>query len=66
MKKLPIKDLSKILEPYSNEWIALSEDAKRVVGRGKTVKGALKKAKEKGADNPIMTKVPKDYGNYVL
>lgn len=67
MEKLTIKkDLSKTLESYSDEWVALSEDAKKVVGEGKTAKEALREAKEKGEDNPIMTKVPKEYGNYVL
>jgi len=66
MKKLQIKDLSKILEPYSDEWVALSEDEKRVVGSGETIKEALKEAKESGVDTPIITKVPKEYGSYVL
>ena len=66
MRKLKPKDLSKILKPYHNEWVALSNDEKRVVSSGKTLKKALKEAREKGIDNPIMTKVPKEYGNYVL
>ena len=66
MKKLQIKDLSKILKPYSDEWVALSEDEKRVVGNGKTIKGALEEAKENGVDAPVITKVPKEYGSYVL
>lgn len=65
-KELKTIDLSKILEPYSNQWVALSEDEKRVVAAGKTVKEALEKAKEKGEDSPILTKVPTEYGNYVL
>jgi hypothetical protein len=59
-------DLSKILEPYSNEWVALSKDETRVVASGKTVKETLQKAIEKGERSPILTKVPKEYGNYVL
>lgn len=66
MKKLKLKDLSKILRPYHNEWVALSSDEKKVIASGKTLKEALKEAREKGMDNPIMTKVPKEYGNYVL
>lgn len=63
---LKSKDLSKILEPYSNEWVALSEDEERVVGHGKTVKEAIEKAKAKGVNSPVVTKVPTEYGNYVL
>ena len=59
-------DLSKILGPYSDEWVALSFDGKKIVASGKTVKETLKKAKEKGEKSPILTKVPKEYGNYVL
>ena len=66
MEKMKIKDLSKILKPYHNEWVALSDDEKKVVGRGKTLNEAIKRAKQKGIDFPIVTKVPKEYGNYVL
>jgi len=59
-------DLSKILKPYSNEWVALSEDEKKVVASGKTVKEVLQKAKVKGENSPILTKVPKDYCTFVL
>jgi len=60
------RDLSKILEPFSNEWVALSEDEDRVVSHGKTVREVLEKAKESGVESPIITKVPTEYGNYVL
>ena len=68
MKKTLIKskDLSKILESYSDEWVGLSEDEKRVVSSGKTVKDVLRRAKEKGVESPIVTKVPEEYGNFVL
>ena len=60
------KDLSKILAPYSNKWVALSEKQDKVVSSGNTVKGVLEIAKRRGEKNPIITRVPKDYGNYVL
>jgi len=68
MKKIltKSKDLSKILESYSNKWVGLSEDEKSVVSSGKTVKDVLRKAKEKGVESPIVTKVPEEYGNFVL
>ena len=59
-------DLSKILKPYSNEWVALSEDEKRVVASGKTIKETLQEANKKGEKSPIITKVPKDYCSFVL
>lgn len=66
MNKLKLKDLSKILKPYHNVWVALARDEKKVVSSGKTLKEALEKAEEKGIDDPIMTKIPKKYGNFVL
>lgn len=63
---IKIKDLSKILEPYSDEWIALSENEDRVVGSGKNIQEAIEEAKQEGVDAPVITKVPKEYGNYVL
>jgi len=68
MKKetIKIKDLSKILKPYSNQWVALSENEEKVVSYGKTVKEVIKKAEEKGVKSPIVTKVPAEYGSYVL
>jgi len=59
-------DLSKILGPYSDKWVALSFDGKEIIASGETVKETLEKAKEKGEKSPILTKVPKEYGNYVL
>jgi len=41
-------DLSKILRPYENKWVALSLDYKKVLGSGKTLKEAKKKADKVG------------------
>lgn len=66
MQLLKTKDLSKILEPYSNEWVALSRDEKRILSSGQDLKEVVRIAQEKGELHPIVTKVPQDYGNYVL
>ena len=66
MEKLQIMDLSKILDRYSDEWVAISEDERKVVGSGKKLKEALEEAKKHGVNSPIVTKVPKKYGSYVL
>jgi glycerol-3-phosphate dehydrogenase len=65
-KETRIIDLSKILKPYSDEWVALSNDEKKVVASAKTLEKAINMAKEKGEKFPIMTKVPKDYCTFVL
>ena len=67
MKKLTnSRDLSKILKKYSNEWLALSSDQKRVLGRGSHPRDAYQKAKAKGEDRPILLRAPKDFGTYIL
>lgn len=50
MQKQALKpiDLSKILLPYENQWVALSLDYKKVIGAGKTLAEAKKKADKKG------------------
>lgn len=60
------KDLSKILKPYSDEWVALSYDEKKVLSSGKNLSQVITAAKKKGETRPIVTRVPEDYGNYVL
>lgn len=55
------------LNKYHNEWVAINKDNENeVVGEGKTVQEALREAKSKGIINPILTKVPADYGTFVL
>ncbi|MCL5406915.1 MAG: DUF5678 domain-containing protein [Patescibacteria group bacterium] len=66
MLVLKEENLSKILKKYSNEWIALSFDEKKVISHGKSLPDVIKEAKERGEPKPIVTRVPKDYGNYVL
>lgn len=60
-----IKDLT-MLQNYSDKWIALSSDESKVVGTGDTVQEALEVSKQEGEKDPILTKVPKDYGTYIL
>lgn len=50
-------DLSKILLPYENKWVALSEDSKQVLGAGKTLEQARKQA-EKTKKRFLFLKVP--------
>ena len=66
MFALKEKDLSKILKKYSNEWVALSHNEEKVISHGKFLPDVIKEAKNKGELKPIVTRVPKDYGNYVL
>lgn len=65
-KKLKVIDLSKILKPYHNKWVALSPDKKKVVGSGDTPKQAYAASLKAGVKDPILTKTPKDYESYIL
>lgn len=49
MKTKEIKNynLSNILKPYKNKWVALSLDNKKVISSGNTLKDAALKAKRK-------------------
>jgi len=55
---IKVLDFTKIVKKYKGKWIALTEDEKRVVSFGKSIKETLEKAKKKGLENPILFKVP--------
>lgn len=59
-------DLTKILEPYEGEWVALSSDQKRVVGHGPAPHEALEMAKQKGEKDPILFGAPDAYSSHFL
>lgn len=59
-------DLSEVLKNAPvGDWIALSPDGLKIVATAKTIGKALAAAKQKGEENPIMTKVP-PVGSLVL
>lgn len=63
-KRLKPIDLSKLLLPYENKWVALSQDQKEVLGSGRTLKEAEKQA-EKKDNGYIFLKVPPFDVSYV-
>ena len=64
--KMKTQDLSKSLKKYSNKWVALKPDTSKVIASGNSLGGVIKKARESGISDPVITRVPKDYGVYVL
>jgi len=55
------------LQEYHNKWVALEQDDNnKIVGVGDTLNSALKEAEKRGVKNPILTKVPADYGAFIL
>lgn len=57
-------DLSKILQPYENKWVALSWDHKKILGSGETLKKAEIEAQRTGRKY-IFIKLPPYNVNYV-
>lgn len=64
MKNKPLNfkpiDLTQKLKPYENKWVALSLDQKRVLGEGKTLKEAKKKAEKTGEKYLFLKVLPFD------
>lgn len=63
MKGINYKFLSK---KYPDRWIALESKSGKVVGVGETAKVAYEQAQKRGIKEPLLTKVPKHYGYYIL
>ena len=57
-------NLTKLLLPYENKWVALSEDKKEVLGSGNSLKEAEREA-EKKSKSFIFLKVPSFNISYV-
>lgn len=66
--KVKVQDLSKSLsgKEYESKWIALKSCSTKVIAYGDNPKEVIKEARKKGESNPVLTKVPKDYGTYIL
>lgn len=56
---------SSIYKKYKGLWVALDQDEKTVLAAAKTAKEAFNKAKKKGYQKPILTKMPQALINYV-
>lgn len=54
-----------IYKKYKGLWVALKEDEKTVVASGKTAKEAWEKAKDRGYNQPILTRMPEELATYV-
>ena len=58
-------DFTKIYQQYKGLWVALSSDEKKVLGKGKTIKAAVKQAQQNGVKTPYLLKVPTKILPYV-
>lgn len=52
---------------YRDKWVALESKSGKVVGVGKTAKVAYEKSQKRGVKEPVLTRIPKNYGAaYIL
>ena len=58
-------DWTNIYKKYKGLWVALKDDEVTVISSGKTLENTSKKAKDKGFENPIFFKVPKNLTYFV-
>jgi len=54
-------NFTKILKPFTNRWVALTTDGKKVVASGKTPKAAMDQAIKKGVTKPLLTLAADNY-----
>ena len=59
-------DISSEIQKYSDEWVALSSDEKRVVSHDISFKKAFDKAAAMGEAHPVMMKVLSSAHAYVF
>ena len=58
--------MTPIIKKYHGYFVALDDDQRKVLGKGRTPEEALEEARANGAENPILAKIPKDNRSYIL
>ena len=59
-------DMVPIIKRHAGYFVALDHDRKKVLGKGLSAEEALKEAKDKGVDDPILTRIPEDNRSYLM
>ena len=54
-------DLTELLLPYKNTFVAISSDQKRIVGDGPTIGVAIERASANGEAEPIIMWAPEEW-----
>ena len=67
-KKILCADMSKILEGHEGKWVALSIKEGQLVisGSGVTIDEAIERARQKGINDPILTRAPQESYAYII
>lgn len=60
-------DTALLSAKYRDKWVALESKSGKVVGVGKTAIVAYEQSQKKGIKEPVLTRIPKNYGaTYIL
>lgn len=60
-------DIKLMNAKYRDKWVALESKSGKIVGVGKTAKLAYEKSQKSGVKEPVLTRIPKNYGGaYIL
>ena len=51
------KDLSKVLQPYENKWVALSPDYTKIIASGETLRETAAQVREDEKEHAVFHKV---------
>ena len=60
-----VLDWSHLYPNYANQWVAFAKDRETVVGNGRSLRAAVKKAERRGVRDPMLFKVPAQMLPYV-
>lgn len=63
---LSVTDWKLLSKKYPNLWVALDQKSGKVVGANKSAKIAYEQAQKRGVAVPLITRIPKEYGFYVV
>lgn len=58
-------DRTRMAQKYRGKWVALKSDRKTVVASGKDVASVLRKAREKGVELPVITRMPRKLMHFI-
>jgi len=58
--------LQLLSKKYPNKWVAIQEKTGKVISVGISPKEVFEQSQKKGVKDPLVTKIPKEYGSYVL
>lgn len=56
---LPYMNWEKIYAKYAGLWIAMKDDEETVIDSARTARSVLRKARDKGFENPLLNYIPK-------